>query len=59
MLASPILDLDDAKVYAAEHDDAYAQGYGYDNDEKSATEEGGGGRDEKDVYEVRVEPVSA
>ena len=61
ILASPILDLDDARAYAAEHDDTYAQGYEYDNDEKSVTEDGGRERSsaekEKDPYDVRVQPA--
>ena len=61
ILASPILDLDDARAYAAEHDDTYAQGYEYDNDEKSVTEDGGRERGsaekEKDPYDVRVQPA--
>ncbi|KZV64629.1 cytosine-purine permease [Peniophora sp. CONT] len=63
MLAAPILDLDDAKAYASQHDDAYAQRYEYDNDEKSATDEGvrhrSSAEKEKEPYDVRVEPASA
>ncbi|VDB94230.1 unnamed protein product [Peniophora sp. CBMAI 1063] len=35
MLHAAILDLDDAKTYASQYDDAYARAYGVDRDDKS------------------------
>ena len=55
MLHAPILDLDDAKAYASQYDDAYARNYGLDKDNKSEESVVGEREDKKSAYDVQLQ----